>query len=686
MPHGGEGDESGAEDSHQQDLATKWPTSADEGLSPREANVSLAAPLDSGVEAEAERDRGLPATDSAPVDPFEEIARLAGQYASIDKGPVAYNGQSSNWPPSTATTDDALAEVAADAATVPGEFEAQGAPAEVGIDDGTCFDPEALENAACEAAIQTAAIDAVILEAVSSGEDSRDEDSRDGTAADETVREAPVQLAAQVGAIVLAVVLEEVVEEAAPVGETVETASSTPEGTTAQSQTHQDTAPSAAPVLDTDSRPAATPDTMASGPESASAEETAIAEGMATEAVSADKDGRDGQAGDSEVAENTEPANAVPGLETHDLGQPQRTQGAEESAEQAAAEDSSWPFGERRSAARQARKPLPAALQEAVAAGAAQDLADTGSQSASGQPSASTDSSRGAKADGPGAATVTGRSPDTRTPGIVRRYGSAIAIVVLFLVAGGVAAGIAAFRGPVNTTPPSTAPQDRAAAAAAVLTAASFPRGWHFSRPSNAVSSYGLGAALVTPSVVRAWLGSHPSCTAGLTAVSAAMTPTVGNLTAVAYSEAATTNPLGGPWQIADAVAFHTSPAQVGADLAKMQTTLGQPKSQQCVAQFWAAALMSKLPKGSTITMSVSPRAFPSLPGNPAGWAMQMQGTEVVGQSTLPLRFQITSFGEGRAQVFFAVSSRAAALPNNLAAGLLMTLAVRGERLGTPGA
>jgi len=321
-----------------------------------------------------------------------------------------------------------------------------------------------------------------------------------------------------------------------------------------------------------------------------------------------------------------------------------------------------------------------------VAAGAAQDLAESASQSAAGQQSAPTGGTRGAKADGPGSARGSGKNPDTATPGLLRRYGSAIAIVVLFLVAGGVAAGIAAFRGPVTTPPPSTAQHDRAAASAAVLTAASFPSAWHVSRASSAITSYGLGSALVTPSVVRAWLVSHPSCSVELNAVSAAMTPAVGSVTAVAYSQAATTNPLGGPWQIADAVAFHTSAAEVRSDLAAMQTLLGQAKSQRCVAQFWSAALLSELRSGSTVTMTVSPRAVPPLPGKTTGWAMQMNGTAVVGQRTLPLRFQITSFAAGRAQLFFVVSSKAAALPGNLAASLLVTLAVRAEKLAARGA
>ncbi len=168
-------------------------------------------------------------------------------------------------------------------------------------------------------------------------------------------------------------------------------------------------------------------------------------------------------------------------------------------------------------------------------------------------------------------------APDAKRPGVLRRYGSAIAIVLLFLAAGGVAAGIAAFRGPVNPTRPSTAAQDRAAARSAVLTAAYFPASWHVSVASNVDTAYGLGTALVTPAVVRDWLATHPACSAELGAVSAAMTPAVGNVTAVAYTQAATTNPQGGPWQIADAVAFHTSATQVSSDLAAVRISSGGP-------------------------------------------------------------------------------------------------------------
>jgi hypothetical protein len=340
-------------------------------------------------------------------------------------------------------------------------------------------------------------------------------------------------------------------------------------------------------------------------------------------------------------------------------------------------EASDWAFGERRSAARQARKPLPAALQEAVTAGAAQDLDEAGSTGAPGQASDSERALRQAK-DSRG---KSGKNPDSsKRPGIVRRYGSAIVILVLFLAAGGVAAGIAAFRGPVNPPAPSTVAQDQAAANAAVLTTAQFPPSWQVS-PTRGVSSYGLGSVLLTPSLVRAWLAANRACKADLDAVTAAMTPSLGNVTAVAWSQATTTNPLGGPWQIADAVSFHTSAAQVSADVARMRSVLAGAKAQQCVARFWSASLQAQVP-ASSVVCTVSPRSLPPLSGTSSGWSMEMTGTETAGQSSSPLRFEMTSFAVGRAQMFFITSSEGAALPANIAKTALDDLARRTEHLG----
>ncbi|MGA3353481.1 MAG: hypothetical protein ABSD85_09895 [Acidimicrobiales bacterium] len=346
-------------------------------------------------------------------------------------------------------------------------------------------------------------------------------------------------------------------------------------------------------------------------------------------------------------------------------------------------EETPFPFGERRSAARQARKPLPAALQEAVAAGAAQDLNESGSQPAPGQSPYSPEGKPG-KGDA-ATATAGGKDPgNTKPPGVVRRYGSAIAIVVLFLAAGGVAAGIAAFRGPVNPPGLSTVAQDQAAANGAVLTSAEFPAAWRWSGAKSTANSFGLGSPLVTPAIVQSWLAGNKACSADLNAVTAAMTPTVGDVTAVAYSRAGTTNPLGGPWQIADAIAFHTSTGQVSSDLARMQAVLAKQRAQRCVARFWSATLQSQLPTGSLVMVTVSPRSVPQLAGKPAGWAMEMQGTETVGQTSIPLRCQISSFAAGRAQVYFVVSSRGAALPAVTAAKALNALGTRAERLRSP--
>ena len=344
------------------------------------------------------------------------------------------------------------------------------------------------------------------------------------------------------------------------------------------------------------------------------------------------------------------------------------------------AEDAAWPFGERRSAARQARKPLPAALQEAVAFGAAKDL-EASSQPSSGDQK-SGERPKGGSGGGGSASVASTDHPETaKRPGLLRRYGSAIAIIVLFLAAAGAAGGIAAFRGPV--TPP-TAAEDQAAANSAVLSAAYFPAAWHVSHAANA-AAYGLGAALVTPSIVRAWLSSHLGCASQLNAVTAALTPSVGNVTAVAYTQATTTNPLGGPWQIADAVAFHTNAAQVTTDLDRMRSVLARASTQRCVAQFWAAALRPDFPPGTSVTMTVSPHVFPELPGRPLGWALEMIGTATVGGSLLPLRCQITSFAAGRAQAYFIVSSRGAALPGNLADRLLSIFATRTARQASSG-
>jgi hypothetical protein len=61
---------------------------------------------------------------------------------------------------------------------------------------------------------------------------------------------------------------------------------------------------------------------------------------------------------------------------------------------------------------------------------------------------------------------------------------------------------------------------------------------------------------------------------------------------------------------------------------------------------------------------------------------MEMTGTETAGQSSSPLRFEMTSFAVGRAQMFFITSSEGAALPANIAKTALDDLARRTEHLG----
>jgi hypothetical protein len=351
---------------------------------------------------------------------------------------------------------------------------------------------------------------------------------------------------------------------------------------------------------------------------------------------------------------------------------------APEESAQVAPEAAEWAFGERRSAARQARKPLPAALQEAVAAGAAQELGEPAT-ALSRQASDSEAGQREGKDPGGGK-----KQGSAKRPGIVRRYGSAIVIVVLFLAAGGVAAGVAAFHGPVNPPTPSTAAQDQSAASNAVLTSADFPANWQFSPSKGGASSLGLGSFLLTPSLVRAWLAGNRACSADLGAVTAAMTPNVGNLTAVAWSQATTTNTLGGLWQIGDAISFHTTAAQVSTDVARMRAVLTKASARRCVARFWSASLQAQLPAGSLVMMTVSPRSLPQLSGRAVGWAMEMKGTDTLGQSSTPLRFEMTSFGVGRAQMFFAVSSKAAALPANIAGKALAKLVKATAGLDSP--
>ncbi len=335
----------------------------------------------------------------------------------------------------------------------------------------------------------------------------------------------------------------------------------------------------------------------------------------------------------------------------------------------------SWPIGERRSFARQARKPLPAALQAAVSSNVAQaDPGESASQPvASRRPPEPTEALPG----GAGASTETGKEPATgKKPGIIRRYASAIAIVVLFVAAGGAAAGIAALRGPV--TQPTRA-QDQAAADNVVLRASDFPTPWHVSKVGITASSYGIASGLVTPATVSSWLTAHPACAGDLNNLSAALTASGGTVTAVASKRANAADPLGGSWQATDVVAFHSSAAQVSTNLAAMRSLIAEPLARACINRFWSAALLAGLPRGSYVSLSVSQPPPPVLPGNPPVWVMAMGGTATVRSISLPFRFEVTSFGVGRAQVSFVTSSKLAPLPLSLDQALLVVLATRAE-------
>lgn len=338
----------------------------------------------------------------------------------------------------------------------------------------------------------------------------------------------------------------------------------------------------------------------------------------------------------------------------------------------------SWPIGERRSFARQARKPLPAALQAVVASESAQG--DPGEQASkptsSGQPSEPADALLGREAVHTEAKRELERA---NMPGVIRRYASAIAIVVLFVAAAGAAAGIAALRGPVNHPGVPRATLKRAANNVA-LKNSDFPLTWHVSNDALTAGSYGFGSVFNSPAVVKSWLATHPSCATGLNDVRAGMTASDGETTAVAFTQATSSDPLGGSWQIADLVAFHSSSAQLRKDLATTRSALAAPGTRACIDRFWSAALLAGLPPGSSISLSVSQPPLPVLPGNPSTWVMAMGGTATVRNIALPFRFEVTSFAIGREQVSFVTSSKLAPLPLSLTQALLVVLATRAER------
>ena len=276
----------------------------------------------------------------------------------------------------------------------------------------------------------------------------------------------------------------------------------------------------------------------------------------------------------------------------------------------------SWPIGERRSSARQARKPLPAALQAVVASDLAQSsLGEPATPSASRQAPEPSDALLGAT----GVSAETNKEPvPGDQPGIIRRYASAIAIVVLFAAAGGAAAGIASFRGPVSRPNLPSAAQDKAAANRVALRSRDFPPSWHVSGAGFSASSYGFGSVFATPAVLNSWLNANPSCATDLNSVSAAVTASAGSTTAEAATQAASSDPLDGSWQAADVVAFHTSASQLRNDLTAMRSLLADPSARACIDRYWSAALLARMPAGSQISLSVSQPAGPGPAGEPA--------------------------------------------------------------------
>lgn len=343
------------------------------------------------------------------------------------------------------------------------------------------------------------------------------------------------------------------------------------------------------------------------------------------------------------------------------------------------AEDPSWPVGERRSIARQARKPLPAVLQAAVAS----DVTQVDPDAPASQPVTpkKLPEPAGAPLGGLGASAEASRGPVTgRKPGVLRRYASAIAIVVVFVAAGGAAAGIAAFRGPIARPALPTPARDQVAADNVVLRSSDFPTSWHVSRTGITAGSYGVGSGLVTPAIVHSWLTADQACASDLNSIKAALTASDRGATAVATAQATTSDSLGGSWEMANIVTVHSVPAQASTDLTAMRSLIKEPGARACLGQFWAASLLAELPPGSHVTTVVSPAQIPFLPENPPSWAMSMTSTATVRHMAVPFYFEFASFVTGRVQVSFATSSKLASLSRGLDESLLVTLAIRAER------
>jgi hypothetical protein len=279
--------------------------------------------------------------------------------------------------------------------------------------------------------------------------------------------------------------------------------------------------------------------------------------------------------------------------------------------------------------------------------------------------------------EGPSAETA---AADAKRPGRIRRYASAIAVVALFIAAGGVAAGIAAFRSPATSNNLSTLPGQAAVARLITLKAKDLPPTWHVSNSGSLASSYGPGSVLATPAIVHAWAAAHPACAAVLDGVGAAMLSTLGRSAVTARTLATTENPYGGSWQVADIVAVRADSAEASSGLAGLSSVFENPVADDCVAKLWTASLVSALPVGSVVNVFVVQPPIPVLPGNPVVWAMAMSGSAVVHRTLEPFRFEVFTFATGRIEVAFTTSSTSGPLPSKLGSSLLAALATRAER------
>ena len=375
--------------------------------------------------------------------------------------------------------------------------------------------------------------------------------------------------------------------------------------------------------------------------------------------------------GEREPAGESEPevhAPPVPGSERTSEPEP-RFPGSEP-------EPDVWPIGERRSSARPARKPLPAALQAVVASEISNS--DVGEQPsepvASRQPPAPAPAFFGSTT-----GSENGRvGVTTKRPGVIRRYASAIAIVVVFAAAAGAAAGIAAFRGPTRPGLTSVA-QARAAVDNVLLRAGDFPPPWHVAKAATTAASFGVASGLVTPSLVHSFVAANPGCAGDLAPVGTTLTATNGGAAAVASTEATASDPLGGSWQTTDVAAYHSDAATVTRDFAALRRLLTEPAARSCLNRFLSASLLAGLPTGSYISLSVASAPLPALPGSPPAFAMSMGGTAAVRGVTLPFRFEVTSFEVGHIQVSLTSTSKLVPLPLSLNQALLVVLATRAE-------